>query len=681
MLVSHSHFTADRRLAKQGFGLVRYALMMALVVMTAALGNTGSASAETRTLKMYFTHTKERATITFKKNGKYIPSGLKKANRFLRDWRRKEPTKMDPKLLDIVWEVYQKSGSKKPIHVISGYRSPRTNSMLRRRGRGVARNSQHTRGKALDFFLPDVPVTKLRALGLRAHRGGVGFYRGSFVHLDTGRVRHWPKMSRKALSRIFPRGKTVHIPSNGRPLKGYKIAAANLKRGLNADGSRRGVKSSGSLIASIFKKKEKKKPVAVAKKPTTKPAAKPEKKPAVKVPAPTEVAKAKPAGADPFAAELALAKKAAEEAKTAKPATDTPEKATPEAVAVAVLAPNRVPLPVRRPAAPAVALAALTNNVNAALSPAATATAQQAAGQEVTLAAPSALTTALRPPADISPVAQALSPISPTARPALNSDLRPALRPTPPAAVSKAPKPIELASLRTNNTQLRRAPVESAALAAPQSAPAVKPAVGSPEKIAALNENIRKALARRRVLTDTTVSSQTKINADLANGLARLAVPSPANRDFRRASQGDQQPTTPIQTAALDTDRFGRVTTPKLRQALGDRFGEPKRASQVPVPKASLNRVAPAATDRMQPELRLGNLDSSRVKTWAVAESTRIGPVATLVAPKYAQGTRRAAPASVFSHGFGEPGPRLRADRFTGRALTRVAFAHFASLN
>ena len=139
---------------------------------------------------------------------------------------------MDPALFDLVWEVYKKSGSRKPIHVISGYRSPRTNNMLRRRGRKVARNSQHTRGKALDFFMPDVSVKKIacpRSEG--SPRWGSGYYRGSFVHLDTGRVRHWPRMSSRQLARVFPRGRTIHVPSNGKPLRGYKTASLNLKKG------------------------------------------------------------------------------------------------------------------------------------------------------------------------------------------------------------------------------------------------------------------------------------------------------------------------------------------------------------------------------------------------------------------------------------------------------------------
>ena len=193
-------------------------------------------SAETRSLKLYYLHTGEREVITYKRNGKYIDSGLKKVNRFLRDWRRNEPTKMDPRLLDLVWDVYKKSGSKKYIHVISGYRSPATNKLLRKRGRGVAKKSQHTRGKALDFFLPDVKLSKLRAIGLKMGLGGVGFYPKSgspFIHLDTGRVRHWPRMSRKELVRVFPNGKTLHVPSDGKPLSGYEQARAIYERKIN----------------------------------------------------------------------------------------------------------------------------------------------------------------------------------------------------------------------------------------------------------------------------------------------------------------------------------------------------------------------------------------------------------------------------------------------------------------
>lgn len=213
----------------KALSIISVALVMACLSPFAGGSIATEASASTRTLKLYFLHTGERAEITYKRNGKYVRSGLNKINRFLRDWRRNEPTKMDPRLLDLVWEVYRESGSRKHIHVISGYRSPKTNSMLRKRGRGVASKSQHTYGKALDFYLPDVKLSKLRRIGLIKQAGGVGYYPKSgspFVHLDTGRVRHWPRMSRSQLARVFPNGKTLHVPSDGKPLKGYNIAKA-----------------------------------------------------------------------------------------------------------------------------------------------------------------------------------------------------------------------------------------------------------------------------------------------------------------------------------------------------------------------------------------------------------------------------------------------------------------------
>src|SRR5258708_8300000 len=104
---------------------------------------------------------------------------------------------MDPHLIDLVWEVHRDVGSTEPIWVVCGYRSPETNSMLRQRSSGVAKFSQHTLGKAMDFYIPGVPLEQLRAIGLYLQRGGVGFYPtpGSpFVHLDTRSVPHWPPL-------------------------------------------------------------------------------------------------------------------------------------------------------------------------------------------------------------------------------------------------------------------------------------------------------------------------------------------------------------------------------------------------------------------------------------------------------------------------------------------------------
>ena len=190
------------------------------------------AFAETRTLKIQHLHTGEKAEIVFKRDGRYDQAGLKKINIMLRDWRRNEPTRMDPRLLDLVWQAYRGSGSTGYIHVVSGYRSPATNAMLRSRSKGVARESQHMVGRAMDFFLPDVPLKKLRDIGLKMQGGGVGYYPTSgspFIHMDVGNVRHWPGISRQELARVFPNGKTLHVPSDGRPLPGYEQALAAYK--------------------------------------------------------------------------------------------------------------------------------------------------------------------------------------------------------------------------------------------------------------------------------------------------------------------------------------------------------------------------------------------------------------------------------------------------------------------
>ena len=162
---------------------------------------------------------------------------------------------MDRHLFDILWEVYRDVDGKKPIQIISAYRSPATNSMLRRRSSGVARFSQHMLGHAMDFYIPDVPLEQIRAAGLRLQRGGVGFYPTSgspFVHLDTGSVRHWPRMTHDQLARVFPDGRTVHLPSNGGPMKGYELARADIERRGNGDDAAT-VGKKPSLFAALFR--------------------------------------------------------------------------------------------------------------------------------------------------------------------------------------------------------------------------------------------------------------------------------------------------------------------------------------------------------------------------------------------------------------------------------------------
>jgi uncharacterized protein YcbK (DUF882 family) len=191
------------------------------------------AEGDTRTLSFHHVHTGENITVTYKVNGRYDQAALKKLDWFMRDWRKERSTHMDPQLFDLLWEVYREVGATQPIEIICGYRSPETNSMLRARSGGVARNSQHTHGHAIDFFIPGVPLSKVRAVGLKLQRGGVGFYPTSgspFVHLDTGTIRHWPHIARNQLRKIFPDGRTVHIPSDGKPMRNFALALADVER-------------------------------------------------------------------------------------------------------------------------------------------------------------------------------------------------------------------------------------------------------------------------------------------------------------------------------------------------------------------------------------------------------------------------------------------------------------------
>ncbi|GAA4174840.1 DUF882 domain-containing protein [Shinella granuli] len=214
------------------------AVLSAALILPTAIPATVQAESGSRTLKLYFIHTKEKAEITFKRNGRYDARGLKQINQFLRDWRRNEPTKMDPRLLDLVWEVYQKVGATGYINVVSAYRSPATNGMLRSRSKGVAKKSQHMLGKAMDFYIPGVKLATLRATAMKFQVGGVGYYPTSgspFVHLDVGSVRAWPRMSRQELVSLFPDGKTMHVPTDGKPLPGYQQAVADYRRRVGAD--------------------------------------------------------------------------------------------------------------------------------------------------------------------------------------------------------------------------------------------------------------------------------------------------------------------------------------------------------------------------------------------------------------------------------------------------------------
>ena len=231
------------------------ALAVLLMAVSPVRTQNAVANGDTRTLYLYHTHTRESIQATFKVNGQYDQATLDKLNWFLRDWRRDEPTKMDPRLFDVVWETYRESGSQEPIQIVSAYRSPETNAMLRRRSKAVAEFSQHMLGKAMDMHYVDVPMSRVREIGMKLQRGGVGYYPTAgtpFVHLDVGNVRAWPRMSYDQLARLFPDGKTVHLPPNGQPLARYEEARAEIEsRGGVSAPPVAEVKSKG-FFASLF---------------------------------------------------------------------------------------------------------------------------------------------------------------------------------------------------------------------------------------------------------------------------------------------------------------------------------------------------------------------------------------------------------------------------------------------
>ena len=147
---------------------------------------------ETRTLSLVHLHTGERLDATYWAEGAYVAEELAAIDVVLRDFRSGEVKPIDRRLLDLLHQVRRAMRSTAPFEVVSGYRSPETNAALRRTSRGVAKNSYHMRGMAIDVRLPGRGLAQLRHAALRRRAGGVGYYSGSgFIHLDVGPPRRW----------------------------------------------------------------------------------------------------------------------------------------------------------------------------------------------------------------------------------------------------------------------------------------------------------------------------------------------------------------------------------------------------------------------------------------------------------------------------------------------------------
>ena len=169
-------------------------VILALILASLTAVSQGSLVSDERELSFYHTHTGKRLDVVYSRNGDYVASALDEINHFLFDFRTGDAAEMDPELLDLIYDVREALGSDATYQVISDYRSPKTNEMLRGQSQnsGVAKKSQHLLGKAIDVRLEGVKTATLRDQALAMKRGGVGYYEASdFVHMDTGRPRSW----------------------------------------------------------------------------------------------------------------------------------------------------------------------------------------------------------------------------------------------------------------------------------------------------------------------------------------------------------------------------------------------------------------------------------------------------------------------------------------------------------
>ncbi|QKC86117.1 DUF882 domain-containing protein [Mesorhizobium sp. NZP2077] len=607
-----------------------------LAAMIVAFGFVAAAAtgaqAEVRSLKLYHLHTHEKAEIVYKRNGRYDPEGLRKINIILRDWRRNEPTKMDPRLLDLVWEAYRQSGATDYIQVVCGYRSPSTNSMLRSRSRGVAEKSQHMLGKAMDFYIPGVPLKKLRNIGLKMQGGGVGYYPTSgspFVHMDVGNVRHWPGISRQELVSLFPNGKTLHVPSDGRPLPGYEQALASYKSrkgsgtpNIELASAGGGSKKSGGFLSAFFggggddEADDSADVETASAAPAPKPrnlkptaAAKSSNLPGIAIVAPDKAQRANiPQIADEQAPE--------------------PEQDTPETI-IAALPAKEIPVPDFAPR-PKVDVGAQPENVPFAMADA-TATTEQAVA---TAQAPANMPFSKADPAAAS-AAAAADPTQVT----VNNIPLPTWRPerTLPAELAPPPSKDVLMALADTAEQ------GSTATDAFSVLPSARPEPAKPDAVKAVLDDANAQVSAQAGNADEyQVASLAEEPRSAFNDPSYVDVATPRQAVAARPAGSD--PAAAIGAGVKTTRKEARATA----------------RDQKPGPRAMVVAAAPQAA------------------RWALTSGDKVATVSSATtAPGYAYNIVHTPPSEVYTAGFQPSNEVADVNRFTGNAVKFMSVARF----
>jgi hypothetical protein len=552
---------------------------------------------------------------------------------------------MDPRLLDLVWEAYRQSGSRNYIHVISAYRSSATNSMLRSRSRGVAKKSQHMLGKAMDFYIPDVSLKQLRNIGLKMQAGGVGYYPRSgspFVHLDVGNVRHWPRLSRRELVAIFPSGKTLHVPSDGKPLPGFEQAVASYKARrasgeLAVASASRG--SSRGLLAALFGRSADEEEesggaaVAEAEEPRRTPAPSPE-------PVKPTVAETK----KPESQIRVVPPELANRANIPVEQAEEPSEDTPEAI-IAALPSRSVPLPGAAPRSEAQAQPENIPFQVAAVSEDAAAAALQTRNVALNIPLPTS-----RP--------DYKTPAEPVEEDAISALL--AMTPEP-AASDQSTTPLPPSRPNEASGEAVRAPEDYAVAVLPETRPKIAPAlqampvaVGSSEAAIAATPAVMRIGPSRSAAPGIQSNPPEPESKDVA---AIPSVPDPSAKGSRLAPPaGNASLRTVVSEMEPGSDPMAAIGTGVKTTA---KEARPIAKDSEPAPKPMVVAAQPQAA------------------RWAFNSESVANASEGTAAPSFAYNLVRTAPRAVYTAGFQQGSLAAVANRFTGKAVTFLSVARF----